>query len=422
MMLKDLIVKKAKSGHLNLKDCYYVVDMLMKNKVDQDNMKFFISLASFGMTKREVLNMSLALRDSGRVLNFNQGILEKHSTGGIADATSVILIPLIASLGYKIIKNTARSLVFTNGSSDRFGAIPNFNVQLTDDEIKTCLDKTNACVLSHNGDMCPADKILYDIIEKCGLEENINFLAMSIACKKLASGPRMVLVDVKYGEASIVKRYKDAKHLAKLLKYIFNECGVESTIVITRTVQPFGEGVGNALEVLDALSVLQGKHCLLRDLSVRYAYEMISKLNKKMLKKDIYDMIEASLDNGTAYNQLLQIVHCQGGEEKAVVEGGLFKPYNSINFLATKSGYVGNINVLLLGELIRRLCATSHDSNIGAVLRVKVGDYVEKDDVILTFYYKDIQDFEKYNDAIAGCVQFTNIKIKKPKTIKKVIR
>ncbi len=421
-MLKDLIVKKMKGEHLSMEDCYYVVEMLMKNKLDQDNMKFFISLSSFGLSKKEVLFMTLALRDSGRVLNFNSMILEKHSTGGIADATSVVLIPLIASLGYKIVKNTARSLVFTNGSSDRFGAIPNFKVKLDDDEIKNVMDKTNACILSHNSDICPADRILYDIMEKCGLEENINFLAMSIACKKLVSRPKMVLVDVKYGEASIIKKYRQAKKLARLLKYIFKECSVESTIIITSTVQPFGEGVGNAIEVVDALDVLQGKHCLLRDLSVRYAYEMISKLNKKMSKSDTYDMIEAALDNGSAYKRLLEIAHEQGGDERAITDGSIFKPYNSINFLATKAGYVGNINVLLLGELIRRLCADSHDSNIGALIRVKIGDYVEKNDIIITFYYKDRADFEKYKDAIAGCVRLTDLKIKGPKVIKKVIR
>ncbi|HJD05547.1 MAG TPA: hypothetical protein IAB72_01520 [Candidatus Onthoplasma faecipullorum] len=421
-MLKELIVKKAKGGHLNIEECYYVVDCLMKNKLDADNMKFFISLATFGMSKREVLYMTLALRDSGKVLDFNYTILEKHSTGGIADATSVVLIPLIASLGYKIVKNTARSLVYTNGSSDRFGAIPNFNVVLDDEEIKEVLDKTNACILSHKGEMCPADKILYDLLEKCGLEENINFLAMSIACKKLASGPKMVLVDVKYGEASIVKKYRQAKKLARLLKYIFKNCGTKSTIVITNTTQPFGEGVGNAIEVVDAISVLQGKHCLLRDICVRYAYEMISKLNEKLPKQDIYDMIEAALDNGTAYNKLLEITKAQGGDERAIVDGRLFKPYNTINFLATKPGYVGAINVLLLGELIRRLCADSHDSNIGAVLRVKIGDYVEKNDIILTFYYKNKEDLDKYSEAISRCVHLTDVKIRKPKVIRKVIK
>lgn len=421
-MLKELIVKKARGGHLTMEECYYVVDCLMKNKLSSSNLEFFISLGSFGMSKKEILYMTLALRDSGRVLNFNYSILEKHSTGGIADATSVVLIPLIASLGYKIVKNTARSLVFTNGSSDRFGAIPNFNVVLDEKEIKNVLDKTNACVLSHKGDICPADKILYDVLEKCGLEENINFLAMTIACKKLASNPKMVLVDVKYGEASIVKKYKQALKLAKLLRYIIKQCGVKSTIVITNTTQPFGEGVGNAIEVVDAVSVLQGKHCLLRDISVRFAYEMISKLNEKISKTDIYDMIEAVLDNGTAYNKLLEIVKAQGGDELAIAEHRLFKPYNTVNFLATKPGYVGAINILLLGELIRRLCADSHDSNIGAVLRVKIGDYVEKNDIILTFYYKNKEDLDKYAEAISGCVHFTDLKIKKPKVIKKVLR
>lgn len=421
-MFEELIIKKAKSLELTQAEFYEVIDYMLKNGANNNVTKFFLGLDSFGMTKREVLYLTMALRDSGKVLKYNQMIFEKHSTGGIGDGTSIVLIPLLASLGYKIIKTTGKSLVYTNGSTDRFASIPHFRVKLSDQEIQHVLEKTNACVLSHKGDMCPADRLLYDVIENYGLESNLNFLAASIACKKLASGAKLVLVDVKYGEASVVKKYSQAKKLAHLLRYIFNKNNVKSVIVITNTLQTIGEGIGNAIEVADALNVLQGKHTLLRDISIRYAVEMITKADPRINRKDANELVASYLDNGNAYNEFMEIVHYQGGDEKVLKEAKLFTPYKSVNFVSDIDGYVGFINSLVLGELVRRLCAESHDNNIGFVLRVKIGDFVKKGDIILSFYYKNDEDLEKYKNVIMGCVRMTKEKIKRVNPIKKVYR
>ena len=169
-MFSKFIEKKSSGLELTQTEYYEVVDKFVACGVCNESIKFFVCLNSFGMSNKEVLFLSRALRDSGKVLSFDGCILEKHSTGGVGDSTSVVLIPLLASLGYKIIKTTGKSFVFTNGSADRFGAIPEFKVSLTNEEIERALDKTNACVLSHDELMCPADKLLYDIREKCEIE------------------------------------------------------------------------------------------------------------------------------------------------------------------------------------------------------------------------------------------------------------
>jgi len=421
-MFKKFIGKKFYGGELTQAECYEAVDKLLISGVSNDSIKFFLSLNSFGMTEKEVLFFAHALRDSGNVLKWNECVFEKHSTGGIGDATSIVLVPLLASLGYKIIKTTTKSFLFTNGSADRFGAIPDFSVSLGAEQIEKTLNKTNACVLCHGDKICPADKIVQALREECGIEDDINLMAASIASKKLASGAKVVLVDIKYGPAAIVPNLHTAKRLAKILNYVFSKSNVKSVIVLTDTNQTIGEGVGNAVEVVDALNVLQGKHCKLRDVSIKYATEMILKANPKLKDKDVNDMVSAALDNGSAYNRFLKIVKAQGGNEKVLKEAKLFNPYKSVNFVADREGYVGSINSLLLGELIRRLCADSHDNNIGAVLRVKIGDYVKAGDIIVSFYYKNQEDFEKYKNAIAGCVRLTNEQIKPVEIIKKVIR
>lgn len=420
-MFKNLIEKKMNGRELTQTEYYEAIDKFLSLGVCKDSMKFFVCLNSFGMTHKEVLFLTKALRDSGKVLDFEECIMEKHSTGGVGDPTSVVLVPLLASLGYKIIKTTAKSFVFTNGSADRFGAIPGFKVSLTNDEIEQTLTKTNACVLSHDEIMCPADKLLYDIREVCNIEGDLNLLAASIASKKLASGAKVVLVDVKYGYSSLVKTYEDALKLAKTLKYIFDKSNVECVIVITNTLQTIGEGVGNAVEVVDALNVLQGRKCLLRDVSIEYATQMIMKANKKLKKEDVQQMVAAALDNGSAYAKFMQIIKWQGGDFRKVNDAKMFVPYKSKNFVADKEGYVGTINSMLLGELIRRLCAETHDNNIGIVQRTKIGDYVKKGDIIVSFYYKDEEDFEKYKSAIAGCIRVTQQKIEPVNVIKKVI-
>ena len=421
-MLDNLIYKKVDAEELTLAEYYEAVDYLLKNGIDAWSRKFFYSLNSFGMSKKEVLYLTLAMRDSGKVLKFNQGIMEKHSTGGVGDSTSIVLIPLLASLGFKVIKTTAKSFVFTNGSADRFGAIPKFKAKLSDEEIKKALEVSNACVLSHDGDMCPADKLLHDFRAECGLENDINLLAASIASKKLASGAKVVLVDVKYGEASLIKDYSKALKLANLLKYIFNECEVESVIVVTDTCQTFGEGVGNALEVVDALDVLKGKHCFLRDMSVFFATEMVLKAKPNLKREDVEDMVKMALDNGTAYESFLKLVKAQGGNDKAVRENKIFKPYKTINFVSDKEGYVGNINSLLLGELVRRMCQETHDSNLGVAIRVKIGDYIKKGDVIVTYYYKTDEELDKYKNAISKCIGVTDYMVKPVDVVRKVIR
>ena len=252
---------------------------------------------------------------------------------------------------------------------------------------------------------------MFDLREVCGVEEDINLIAASIASKKLASGAKVVLVDVKYGSASIVKKFETAKELASLLKYIFNKAGVKSVIALTNTLQTIGEGVGNAVEVVDALNVLQGRHCLLREVSIEYATEMILKADNKLKRKDVVDMVSMALDNGSAYNRFLEIVKAQGGDVSKVKDAKMFVPYKSVNFVAYKEGYVGSIDSLLLGELIRRLCSETHDSNIGVVLRVKIGDYVKKGDIIVSFYYKEDEDLQRYQSAISGCIRVTEQKI-----------
>lgn len=421
-MFENLIAKKSRGEELNMTEYYNAVDYLVNHGIDRIMKKFFLCLNSFGMTNREVLYLTMAIRDSGRVLKHTDNVLEKHSTGGVGDPTSIVLVPLLASMGYKIIKNTAKSLVFTNGSADRFGAIPGFKTILSNEEIQGVLASTNACILSHNGDFCPADKILHELREKCGIADDENLIAASIAAKKLASGANVVLVDVKYGEAAMIKTYKQALNLAKILKYVFNKCEVKSVIFVTDTTQMIGEGVGNAIEVVDALKVLQGRKCLLRDVVTSFAKEMILKANPHAKKKEVVELINSALDNGYAYNSFMEIVKAQGGDAKVLNDAKLFRPYKSVNFVAERDGYVGNINSYLLGELIRRLCVDSHDSNIGVMMRVKVGDYVHAGDIIVSFYYKDEKDFEKYKQAIIGCVRVTSQKFKPVKIVKRIIK
>lgn len=417
--MAKFIVCKAKAESLSQEDYNKIVSHMMAFGLDKHTKNMFYALDQFGMTKDETLFLARAIRDSGKVFHANELVLEKHSTGGIGDSTSIVLIPLLACLGYKIVKTTGKSLVFANGSADRFKAIPGFEpVEYT--QINKALSKNNACVLAHGDEYCPADSVLYKIIETYHFQDNINFLAASIVAKKLTSDAKVVLVDIKYGEASVIAKYSTACQLASLLEYMFKQCGVKCVIAITNTHQLIGESVGNAVEVIDALDVLKGKRNMLREVSTKYAVEMMLKADSRLNKKDAFDMVSMALDSGLAYNQFLNIVATQKGDVKAVKDGKIFNPKQSIVFKADRSGYVGNINALLMGELIRRLCAETHNNNIGLVLHVRIGDYVNAGDKILTLYCENKQDVAEYIEAIKGCVRLTQIKVKKVNPIKRL--
>lgn len=417
--MAKFIVRKAKAESLSQDDYNAIVKHMMAFGVDKHTKNMFYALDQFGMTKDETLFLARAIRDSGKVFHANELVLEKHSTGGIGDSTSIVLIPLLACLGYKIVKTTGKSLVFANGSADRFKAIPGFQpIEYT--EINKALSKNNACVLAHGDEYCPADSILYKIIETYHFEDNICFLAASIVAKKLTSDAKVVLVDIKYGEASVISKYSTAKQLASLLVHMFKKCGVKCVIAITNTHQLIGESVGNAVEVLDALDVLKGKQNMLREVSVAYAVEMMLKADKRLNRKDAYDMAVMALDSGLAYNQFLDIVRTQHGDVMAVKNNEIFNPKQSIVFKTNCSGYVGNVNALLMGELIRRLCVETHNNNIGLVLHVKIGDYVNAGDKILTLYCENKQDVAEYIEAVKGCVRLTQVKVKKVNPIRRL--
>lgn len=417
--ISDLIFKKALAKELSTEEYYAIVCKMMENGISEDVKKVFTALHEFGMTKNEVLSLALAIRDSGAIYKTDDCILEKHSTGGIGDSTSIVLIPLLSCLGYKIIKTSGKSLVYANGSADRFKSIPGFE-PIKFDQIEQAMIENNACVLTHGSDYCPADKLLFELIEDCQFENNINFLAASIVAKKLTSGAKIVLVDIKYGESSVIEEYSTALKLKNLLKFLFGKCGVECVIAITNTHQLIGSNVGNALEVEDALDVLQGKHCMLRDVATKYAVAMMVKAERNLSTKDAKDMVDVALDTGTAYNHFLRIVEKQHGDVDVVKNKAFFQPKMKITFKAERSGYVGNINAKLMGELIRRLCAETHNNNIGLTLGVKIGDFVHEGDTILTLYYEDEEEIKKYLNAVRGCVRITSVKVRKVKPIKRI--
>ena len=319
-------------------------------------------------------------------------------------------------------KMSGRGLGHTGGTLDKLESIPGFSINIESDDFYKQVREISLAVIGQTANITPADKKLYALRDVTGTVDSIGLIASSIMSKKLASGAKVVLVDVKYGEASLIKDYSKALKLANLLKYIFDECEVESIIVLTDTVQTFGDGVGNAIEVVDALDVLRGKQNFLREMSVFFATEMILKAKPNLKRDDVEDMVKMALDNGTAYEAFLKLVKAQGGSVKAVKEDKIFKPYKTINFVSDKEGYVGDIHPLLLGELVRRMCQETHDSNLGISIKVKIGDYIKKGDVIVTFYYKTDEELAKYKNAISKCIGVTDYVVKPVDIIRKVIR
>ena len=230
------------------------------------------------------------------------------------------------------------------------------------------------------------------------------------------------LVDIKYGFASLVENYQQAKKLARILKYIFKQNKVKCVIVITNTLQQIGKGIGNTIEVQEAIDVLKGKHSRLRNIASLFALEMITSINKRVSRNDTAEIINTLLDSGEVYRKFLLILKSQGGDVSLIEQNKLFQPKNSIDFTSTKNGYVCFVNSVVLGEIVRQLSKLTNDNNIAIKVNVNVGDYVNVGDTLVTFYYNNSSNLKHYKQHILDCIHLTDLKIKKVNVVKRIMR
>ena len=423
MTIIDIITKKKNKEELSYEEIKYAIDGYLEGSIkDYQMSSLLMAITINGMTKEETFNLTEIMLNSGEKINLDdlQPVVDKHSTGGVGDKTTLILAPLVAACGVNIAKMSGRGLGFTGGTIDKLESIPGFNTSIDINKFKDQVKNINVAIVGQMGNLVPADKKIYALRDVTGTVESIPLIASSIMSKKLASGASTIVIDVKVGNGALMKTESDAKKLARLLVEIGKHHNKKVVCFITDMDEPLGYAIGNSLEVLESINTLIGKGPKdLTYLVLNLATYMVSMAKNIPLEQANKEVIE-NLYNGNAYKKFQELVKNQNGNLNKIK---LSKKVLTIK--SNKQGYIKNINALELGEIARILGAgrlnkeDKIDFEVGIVLNKKVGDYVTKDEELLKLYINEKQIEEQ---KVLNCFEISKEKIQPTKLIKAIIK
>lgn len=422
MNILDLIDKKEKGEKLSKEQLKYIVDNYLNGTIKDYQMSAFLTeIDILGLSEEETINLTDIMLHSGEILNLGiDNLADKHSTGGVGDKTTIALAPLVASLNVKIAKMSGRGLGHTGGTIDKLESIQGFKTSMSLDEFKNQVNEVGLALVGQMGNLVPADKKIYALRDVTGTVDSIDLIASSIMSKKLASGAKNIVIDLKIGSGALVENLEEAKTLANLMVKIGKANNKNIACVLTNMDEPLGYAVGNSIEVIEAIDALKGKGPEdLTNLVIKLGAIMASMSLNITLDKAL-EKIKENLSNGKAYQKFQEWIKAQGGDIKNIQIAK-----NSQTITSKKEGYIKSINALEIGKLARKLGAgrlskdDKIDLTVGIILKHKVGDYIKKNDELATIFYNEKQITEK---QLLSCFTFTKEKVEKPKLIIDIIK
>ena len=391
-MILDIINKKRLGQELSYKELDTIFNGYLNGEVaDYQMSSLLMAICINGMSDDEIFALTKIFIDSGDTLDFSDipGIkVDKHSTGGIGDKTTLIIAPIVASLGIPVIKMSGRGLGYTGGTIDKLESIPGYRIDLTDEEILKQVHDIQFVVTGQTAYLVPMDKVIYALRDVTATVSSIPLIASSIMSKKIAAGADKILIDIKVGNGALLQTKKDAEKLSELMIKIGEFYQREVRCIISDMNAPLGKCIGNSLEVLEAMDVLQGKEKdnNLVDLCIELATEMVS-MGLSISKKEAREKVLESIENGSAYQKFLELVEHQKGHIDRL------KVSDKTHTIRAKSdGVLEKINALELGKLSLALGAGKEtiedkiDYTVGIKLNKLIGDKVKKGDVLATLY------------------------------------
>lgn len=403
-MIVDIINKKRLGLELSYSELNFFFNGYLKGKVkDYQMSSLLMAICINGMTDDEIFSLTKIFIDSGDILDFSEipGIkVDKHSTGGVGDKTTLIIAPIVASLGVPVVKMSGRGLGYTGGTIDKLESIKGFNIALSDNEVFNQVKKIGVVVTGQTADLAPMDKAIYALRDVTGTVSSIPLIASSIMSKKIAAGADKILIDIKVGDGALLQKKSDANKLSDLMKKIGKFYNREVRTIISDMNVPLGHAIGNSIEVMEAIKVLKGEEVNnnLVDLCIELATEMVS-MGKNIDRTVAYDEVVDSIKSGKAYNKFLELVKAQGGKIDS-----LRLSDDSIEIIATEAGVVRKIDALELGKLSVKLGAgrvskeDKIDYNVGIYLNKLVGDTVKKGDLLATVYVNKNIKLDEFDD------------------------
>ncbi len=385
----DLILKKRNGGELSREEIAFFVEGYTKGEIPDYQVSALMMAIYFQkMNEQETLALTMAMAGSGDMLDLSQiqGVkVDKHSTGGVGDKTSLALAPMVAACGLPVAKMSGRGLGHTGGTIDKLESFPGFTTSLTRQQFLDNVNRIGIAIMGQTADLAPADKKLYALRDVTATVDNMSLIASSIMSKKLAAGAEAIVLDVKTGSGAFMKQEADARALGEEMVRIGRNAGRRRSAVISDMDQPLGRAVGNALEVREAIETLQGGGPEdFRELCLVLGSQMLMAGEKARSREEAEKMLKGVIQDGSALEKLAQFVEAQGGNPQAVYRPELLPRADIVKTVpAPVSGYVSHIACdevgicsLILGGG-RETKESRVDLSVGLVLNKKVGDYVE---------------------------------------------
>lgn len=401
MRMNDIISKKKKGRELTREEISFWIAGLTKDLIpDYQTSALLMAIYFQGLTLKETVFLTEAMIDSGETVDLSEisGIKgDKHSTGGVGDKTTLVLAPLLASLGIKVAKMSGRGLGHTGGTLDKLESIPGFRIDLTKEEFMKNVRALGIAVIGQTKDLVPADKKLYALRDVTATVDSIPLIAASVMSKKLAAGGDMIVLDVKYGSGAFMKTKEQAEDLARMMVGIGNKMGKNTAAILTSMDRPLGNAVGNALEVKEAIQVLKGKGPEdVRKLCLSLAGIMLWLAKKVPDLKEGESLAEFYLDNGSALAKFQEFLKAQNGNPRIIDDETLLPEANfRLSLIAGRDGYIEAMDTEAIGLAAMKLGAGRErkedriDPAVGIVFHKKTGDRVIKGDTIAMIHAND---------------------------------
>lgn len=432
MRVVDLILKKKNGETLTRDEIKFLISGYVNGTIpDYQISSLLMAICFQGLNEQEQSDLTLEMLLSGESIDLSSinGIcVDKHSTGGVGDKTTLVVAPLVAACGMKMAKMSGRGLGHTGGTLDKLESIPNFRIALTPDEFFKQVEDISLAVAGQTANIAPADKKLYALRDVTGTVESIGLIASSIMSKKLASGASYILLDVKVGDGAFMKDLSSARALARAMVEIGRRQGRKTVALLTDMDQPLGSAVGNSLEVIEAIETLKGRGPKdLETLALRIVTELLMMTGLEKSKEAAYERAERALKDGSALTKLSQMISRQDGDSRVIDDYSLLPTAKKVIEVRAKSeGYVKKVHALAIGHAAMLLGAGRAtkddiiDLAVGIKVHAKVGDHLKKGDLLATVYAND-KNIEETLASVENAFELVNEKVQPNKLILDIV-
>ena len=433
MRTVDIIIKKKQGLPLTNEEIHFVIDGYVHDQIPDYQISALLMAICFnGLNHEEQVALTKEMLESGEQIDLSsiKGIcVDKHSTGGVGDKTTLVVGPVLASCGLKLAKMSGRGLGHTGGTLDKLESIPGFKINIDSEDFYKQVREISLAVIGQTKNITPADKKLYALRDVTGTVDSVGLIASSIMSKKLASGAHSIILDVKVGEGAFMKTIEDAKVLANAMVSIGRSYGRDMVAVLSNMNEPLGNMVGNSLEVIEAIETLKGRGPKsFRDFCLELVAELLVETKVSKTKEEALLLASSKIDNGEALEKLKQMIIYQHGDARVIEDYSLFpQAKNKIAVVSNEDGYVKHLDALEIGLSAMLLGAGRENKNdsidlaVGIEMCKKVGDEVKKGETLAYLYSNGKNEKEAY-DKVFNAYEFSKDFVNEAQIIYGVVR